>query len=68
LAHTGDKDFKQAPLEAISTPEDEQIWYKIMKDYKPVNYTELLEEDDKTELQQELVCAGGQCELPMLSN
>jgi ribonucleoside-diphosphate reductase alpha chain len=68
LAKTGDKDFKQAPLEAVVTTEDEYRWNMLMKDYTTVDYMLLVEEDDRTELQQELVCAGGQCELPMLSN
>jgi ribonucleoside-triphosphate reductase len=68
LAHTGDKDFKQAPLEAITTEQDEQLWKSITSSFKSVNYKTLKEEDDQTSLQQELVCAGGQCELPILSN
>jgi ribonucleoside-triphosphate reductase (thioredoxin) len=68
LAHTGDKDFKQAPLEAIMTDEDEQKWAMLTGKFVPVNYKTLKEDDDKTTLQQELVCAGGQCELPILSN
>jgi ribonucleoside-diphosphate reductase alpha chain len=68
LAHTGDKDFKQAPLEAVTTEEDKKLWDKIIADFKPVNYKGLKEGEDQTALQQELVCAGGQCELPILSN
>jgi ribonucleoside-triphosphate reductase len=68
LAKTGDKDFQQPPLEAIQTPDDEKLWGEIVKKFAPVDYTSLTEEDDQTALQQELVCAGGQCELPILSN
>jgi len=68
LSKTGDKDFKQVPLEAITTQEDEELWNKIVQDFKSVDYTKLMEEEDSTTLQQELVCAGGQCELPILSN
>lgn len=68
LATNGDKDYKQAPLEAVTTEEDEKLWNKIMTGLKPVNYKNLKEEDDTTQLQQELVCAGGTCELPILSN
>ena len=68
LAHTGDKDFKQAPLEAIVTEEDKQKWLALTSKFVPVNYKALKEEEDETTLQQELVCAGGQCELPILSN
>lgn len=68
LSRSGDKDFKQAPLEAITTPQDEELWNRLIKDFRPVDYTQLIEEEDHTSLQQELVCAGGQCELPILSN
>lgn len=68
LAHSGDKDFKQAPLEAVTTEEDKQKWLAITSKFVPVNYKTLKEDEDKTTLQQELVCAGGQCELPILSN
>ena len=68
LSKNGDKDYKQAPLEAITTPEDEELWYKIITDFKAVDYTQLMEDEDHTALQQEMVCAGGQCELPILSN
>ena len=68
LAKTGDKDYKQPPLEAIVTPQDEELWNRLLESFKPVNYKHLKEEDDQTTLQQELVCAGGQCELPIFSN
>jgi ribonucleoside-diphosphate reductase alpha chain len=68
LAKTGDKDFQQAPLEAITTPEDELKWDNIIKHFEQVDYKQLKEEEDQTAMQQEMVCAGGQCELPILSN
>jgi len=68
LAQTGDKDFKQPPLEAVITEQDKQLWDTIITSFKSVNYKTLKEEEDSTTLQQELVCAGGQCELPILSN
>lgn len=68
LAKTGDKDFVQAPLERVITTEDQAKWDAIMAKIKQVNYRNLKEDDDQTALQQELVCAGGQCELPILSN
>ena len=63
LPATGDKIYKQAPMEAITTPEDELKWSHIISSFKTVDYTQLKEKDDKTELQQELSCAGGQCEV-----
>ena len=68
LAKTGDKDYQQAPLEAMRTEDDEVLWNKIISQFKSVNYKDLKENEDSTSLQQELVCAGGQCELPILSN
>jgi ribonucleoside-triphosphate reductase len=68
LAKTGDKDYQQPPLEAITTPADEKLWQEITQHFATVNYKTLKEEEDETALQQELVCAGGQCELPILSN
>jgi ribonucleoside-diphosphate reductase alpha chain len=68
LAFSGDKDFKQAPLEAIKTEEDIKLWDAITSEFKSVDYKSLKEDEDHTALQQELVCAGGQCELPILSN
>ena len=63
LPFIGDKLFKQAPLEAITTPEDEAKWDALIKDYKPVDYRKLKEEEDETRLQETASCAGGKCEL-----
>lgn len=65
LARTADTVFKQAPLE--QTVLDEK-WYKMIMEFKSVEYRTLEESEDRTALQQELVCAGGQCELPIFSN
>jgi ribonucleoside-triphosphate reductase len=65
LPATGDKIYKQAPNEAITT-EDEKKWDEIVKNYKPVNYRDLKEEEDNTKLQQTVICAGNQCELVKL--
>lgn len=67
LSKTGDKDYKQAPLEDVITEEDQAKWDAIINQFKPVNYKNFKEEDDTTSVQQELVCAGGACELPILS-
>jgi ribonucleoside-triphosphate reductase len=67
LSKTGDKDYKQAPLESITSENDERKWKEIKEKYTPVNYKQLKESEDATHVQQELVCAGGACELPILS-
>lgn len=59
----GDKIYKQAPMEEMITEDDLKIWNDIITNFKHVDYTQLSEEDDKTALQQELSCAGGQCEI-----
>jgi ribonucleoside-triphosphate reductase len=61
LPYTGDKIYKQAPLEAVTTPEDEALWKKLVENYRPVDYKKLYEEDDNTKLMEEAACSGGQC-------
>lgn len=63
LSASGDKDYPQAPMEAVSTEEDQKKWDEIVSKMKHVDYTQLKEDDDKTSLQSEFSCAGGQCEL-----
>ncbi len=61
LQDSGDKAYAQAPRESLSTPEDVEKWNTLH--YKPVDYTELCEDEDITELKQVAACAGGACEL-----
>ena len=69
LPKTHGKLFEQMPLEEItSSEEDQTLWNKIVSEFTHIDYTQLKEEEDTTSLQQELVCAGGQCELPIMSN
>jgi ribonucleoside-triphosphate reductase (thioredoxin) len=63
LPYIGDKIYKQAPLEAITTEEDEKRWNDLVKSYKPIDYKKLEEDDDGTQLTQNLACSGGKCEL-----
>lgn len=63
LAASGDKDYPQAPMEAVITEEDEKLWTKIIESFKSVNYGDFKETEDQTNLAQELSCYGGQCEL-----
>ncbi len=62
LPSTGDKIYKQPPMEAVTTEEDEKRWADLVAKWKHVDYKTLQEEDDETQLQQELSCAGGNCE------
>lgn len=59
----GDKLYKQAPLEAITTDDDEAIWDKLVTGYKSVDYRKLKEDEDTTKVQESAACAGGKCEL-----
>ena len=63
LASTGDKDFAFAPNEEVLTPADEARWNAILENYRPVDYTTLVEESDATNLTGEVACAGGVCQL-----
>ena len=61
----GDKVYKQAPLEAIATPEDEVKWNEIVSKYQSVDYTKMKEVEDMTDMLAEQACAGGKCELQL---
>ena len=61
LASSGDKDFAFAPNEAVVTQTDEIRWNAILDEYKPVDYTSIIEQDDDTNLNGEVACAGGVC-------
>lgn len=63
LASTGDKDYAYAPNEAILTPVDEARWDAILESYVPVDYTQMVEDHDDTDLKAEVACAGGFCSL-----
>lgn len=67
LPATGDKQYKQAPLEAVVTEEDEKKWQDLISKWQPMDFKKLVEEDDETQLQQEVVCgSNGACELKQL--
>ena len=63
LAATGDKDYKQAPCEAVSTEQDEIKWKALIEKWQSVDFTKLVEEDDETQALAESPCAGGACEI-----
>lgn len=63
LPKTGDKDYAFSPREAIKTEADEDRWNQLLKYYTPVDYTEMVEEDDVTDLKGELACYAGSCEI-----
>lgn len=64
LPATGDKQYKQAPLEAVVTEEDERKWQDLTSKWQPFDFKRLEEREDETQLQQEVVCgSNGACEL-----
>ena len=40
-----------------------KLWTELQREYKNVDYTTLIESEDNTELEQELACSGGACEV-----
>ena len=40
-----------------------KLWTELTLEYKDVDYTKVVEEDDNTTLEQELACSGGSCEI-----
>ena len=63
LPKTGDKIYKQAPMEAVLTKDDELRFKKLEKELQSVDFSKLEETHDETKLQEEAACAGGQCEV-----
>ena len=63
LAAGGDKIYQQAPHEEVVTAQDETLWNELISKFKPVDFTLMREEEDVTNLQGEIACAGGSCEL-----
>lgn len=61
LSFTGDKDWPFAPNEAITTEADERRWNELIANYKPVDYSLMIEEEDNTNLTGEVSCQGGAC-------
>lgn len=61
LQEAGDKAYAQAPREAVASTDDVRRWNQLQ--YQPVRYTELVEDEDITELKHVIACAGGSCDL-----
>lgn len=51
--------YKQAPFEACSKEQYESMILSI----KSIDLSEVIEDEDNTELKEQVACAGGQCEL-----
>jgi ribonucleoside-diphosphate reductase alpha chain len=58
----GDKGIPYIPREEV-TEIDVLRWQELIKNYKPVDYTQMNESEDTTDLRSEVACSGGACEL-----
>jgi len=63
LSDSGGKKYAQAPVEGMVTSEDFEKFHSLLDGMVPVDYTELIEYEDGTDVIQEVACAGGQCSL-----
>ncbi len=65
LPSNGDKMYKQAPNESVTTEEDFNHYHNDLCKMKPVDYTQMVESQDNTEHTQEISCGGigGTCDL-----
>ncbi len=61
LAASGDKDFAFAPHEAVTTDADEARWNHLVANYQPVDYTQIVENEELPNFMAESACAAGQC-------
>jgi len=61
LQDAGDKTYAQAPREEVSSETDIARWNSLHP--HRVDYTQMREVSDETELKQAVACAGGACEL-----
>lgn len=58
IPKTGDKDYAQAPMEAVVSEEDKELFIKLMKGWNDVDYSGMFEAFDETKLSAEAACAG----------
>lgn len=63
LASSGDKDYAQAPMEAVVTAEELELWQSQMDAFIPVDYSFVVELKDGTNVLSEASCVGGACEV-----
>jgi ribonucleoside-diphosphate reductase alpha chain len=63
LSNFGESVYVQAPYQSILNEDLENHWKEIVSTFKPVNYKELKENDDNTNLSQEMSCFGGSCSI-----
>jgi ribonucleoside-diphosphate reductase alpha chain len=62
ISQTGDKDYQQAPMEAVTTQEDMRKFHFLQNQLIPVDYTQLVENKDATTRRDQIACNGQQCD------
>jgi hypothetical protein len=50
-------------LDLLASVNDEQRWKDLVDNFKEVDYSMLVEENDETDVQGEIACAGGACDI-----
>jgi ribonucleoside-diphosphate reductase alpha chain len=63
LGACSDKEYPQAPMESMTTEEELNKFEELKARFKTVDYTKMVENEDETAPQSEMVCAGGSCEI-----
>jgi ribonucleoside-diphosphate reductase alpha chain len=61
LQDAGDKIYAQAPREEVTTEADVARWNSLRP--ARIDYTQMREASDETELKESVACAGGACEI-----
>lgn len=62
LPISSDKGIPYMPREKVVTEEDWTKWKYLIENYKPVDYTTMIEDEDNTHLIGEIACSGEVCE------
>ena len=63
LPRTGDKVYPNAPREAVRTEEEEALWARLAREYRPVDWRKMREDDDGTVPGAVGGCEGPTCEV-----
>lgn len=62
LPYKGDKEYgPYAPKQSVTDSTEEARWNDLVRNYRRVDYSSMIEEDDNTDLSGEVACAGGAC-------
>ena len=61
LQEAGDKAYRQAPREEVATEADVALWNSLRP--RAVDYRQMREATDETNLKEVVACAGGACDL-----